>query len=129
MQSFNMTNDKNPACPGYNVGSLVLLPWAMKDVESVGLCTQVFTIVSRVKGALSRLHLVTQIKKAQYGSPKMPSIFCSLSVTTFLFHQAIHTIFRSFAIIMAMGHRLATSCQQGIIHFIQCCAAYYIYNF
>jgi hypothetical protein len=26
VQSFNVMNDKNPACPGYNVGSLILLP-------------------------------------------------------------------------------------------------------
>lgn len=47
-----MTNDENPAYPGYIVGSLVLPPKAIKDAESVGLCAQVFTIVKGQAGSI-----------------------------------------------------------------------------
>jgi centromere protein C len=44
-QSFQMSNEENPAFPGYIVGHLLLPPKGIKDAESVGLCAQVFTVV------------------------------------------------------------------------------------
>ena len=44
-QSFLMSNEQNPAFPGYIVGHLQLPAQGIKDAESVGLCAQVFTVV------------------------------------------------------------------------------------
>ena len=44
-QSFQMSNEENPAFPGYIVGHLLLPPKGIKDAESVGMCAQVFTVV------------------------------------------------------------------------------------
>lgn len=44
-QSFSVSNDRNPAFPAYIVGHLSLPPQGVKDAESVGMCTQVFTVI------------------------------------------------------------------------------------
>lgn len=44
-QSFHVTNEENPAYPGFIAGSLALPPEAIKDAESVGLCAQIFTVI------------------------------------------------------------------------------------
>ena len=44
-QSFQMSNEENPAFPGYLAGHLLLPPKAIKDPESTGTCAQLFTVV------------------------------------------------------------------------------------
>lgn len=44
-QSYHMSNEENPAFPGYLAGHLLLPPKAIKDPESTGSCAQLFTVV------------------------------------------------------------------------------------
>jgi centromere protein C len=62
-QSFNMSNEENPAFPGYIAGSLLLPPKGIKDAESVGLCAQIFTVV---KGQSKAIEIA-------YGDPENES--------------------------------------------------------
>lgn len=51
-QSFQMTNEENPAFPGYLMGNLILPPGGIKDAESVGMCAQMFTVVRGQPGSI-----------------------------------------------------------------------------
>jgi centromere protein C len=43
-QSFNIPTREDDICVGYIMGSLLLPPKGMKDAESTGSCSQVFTV-------------------------------------------------------------------------------------
>jgi hypothetical protein len=43
-QSFNISSSKSDAIVGYIMGNLVLPPGGLKDSESTGSCSQVFTV-------------------------------------------------------------------------------------
>jgi centromere protein C len=51
-QAFNIPNDENGKHVGYIMGSLVLPPTGIKDAESVGPCSQIFTVCACQPGAL-----------------------------------------------------------------------------
>jgi hypothetical protein len=46
VQSFNIPSSKSDAFVGYIMGNLVLPPGGLKDSESTGSCSQVFTVCS-----------------------------------------------------------------------------------
>jgi centromere protein C len=61
-QAFNIPNDENDNYVGYIMGNLLLPPKALKDSESVGPCSQTFTVCSCQPGAL----------EVVYGDPDQP---------------------------------------------------------
>jgi centromere protein C len=60
-QAFNVPNDDNDNYVGYIMGNLVLPTKAIKDAESVGPCSQTFTVCQSQPGAL----------EVAYGDPEM----------------------------------------------------------
>lgn len=51
-QAFNISNDDNDIHVGYIMGNLTLPPKGIKDPESVGSCSQTFTVVSCQPGSV-----------------------------------------------------------------------------
>ncbi|KAL7569245.1 hypothetical protein ACA910_016798 [Epithemia clementina (nom. ined.)] len=51
-QAFNVPNGPNPLYVGFITGNLLLPPKGIKDAESVGACSQVFTVVRCQPGAM-----------------------------------------------------------------------------
>lgn len=51
-QAFNVPSDENDNYVGYIMGNLLLPPRGIKDAESVGPCSQTFTVVTGQKKAL-----------------------------------------------------------------------------
>ena len=51
-QAFNVPNGPKPVYVGYITGNLTLPPKGIKDAESVGSCSQVFTVVRCQPGAM-----------------------------------------------------------------------------
>lgn len=51
-QAFNIPSDDNGLFVGYIMGNLVLPPKGIKDAESVGTCSQTFTVCSSQPKAL-----------------------------------------------------------------------------
>ena len=45
-QAFNVPNDENPAYVGYLMGNITIPPKGIKCPESVGSCSQLFTVVT-----------------------------------------------------------------------------------
>ena len=61
-QAFNIPNDDNDNYVGYIMGNLLLPPRGIKDAESVGPCSQTFTVCSAQPKAL----------EVAYGDPDLP---------------------------------------------------------
>lgn len=61
-QAFNIPNDDNDNYVGYIMGNLRLPPKAIKDAESVGPCSQTFTVCGCQPKAL----------EIAYGDPDLP---------------------------------------------------------
>ncbi len=51
-QAFNVPSDENDNYVGYIMGNLLLPPRGIKDAESVGPCSQTFTVVTGQKKAI-----------------------------------------------------------------------------
>jgi centromere protein C len=61
-QAFNIPNDDNDNYVGYIMGNLLLPPKGIKDAESVGPCSQTFTVC----------HGQPQALEVAFGDPDMP---------------------------------------------------------
>ena len=61
-QAFNIPNDESENYVGYIMGNLVLPPKGIKDAESVGPCSQTFTVCNCQPKAL----------EVAYGDPDQP---------------------------------------------------------
>jgi centromere protein C len=61
-QGFNIPNDDNDNYVGYIMGNLLLPPRGIKDAESVGPCSQTFTVCTGQPNAL----------EVSFGDPDLP---------------------------------------------------------